>query len=88
MKQTKAPGAQKPLPARALEPLAEQATDDEQLPPKRMKTTLVSVRMDESTLKRLEPLAKAQGVGVSTLIRMWTLKRLSQEVPETADPWV
>jgi hypothetical protein len=87
MKQTKSPAAHKPLPAPTSGPHGLPA-DDEQLPPKRMKTTLVSVRMDELTLKRLEPLAKAQGVGVSTLIRMWTLKRLSQEVPETADPWV
>jgi hypothetical protein len=80
-----------PVPG-SLEAAAEQAPGeravDDELPPKRMKTSLVSVRVDEPTLERLERFAKERGVGVSTLIRMWTLQRLASELPDDEDPWV
>lgn len=42
-------------------------------------STGVTIRLDPHTLKRLRTLAHQQGIGPTTLIRMWVLERLQQQ---------
>jgi predicted DNA binding CopG/RHH family protein len=42
-------------------------------------STGVTIRLDPDTLERLRTLAHQQGIGPTTLIRMWVLERLTQQ---------
>ncbi len=42
----------------------------------------LTIRFDEQTLEELRNLASEKGLGVTTLVRMWTLERLHQEKRE------
>jgi hypothetical protein len=72
-----------------VRPVAAAKPNELELPPRRnIKSAMVSVRLDETALADLEKLAEKQGIGVSTLIRMWTLQRLAGEAPRTGeDVW-
>jgi predicted DNA binding CopG/RHH family protein len=41
-------------------------------------STGVTIRFDPETLRRLRAIAQEQGIGPTTLIRMWVLERLKQ----------
>jgi hypothetical protein len=41
-------------------------------------STGVTIRFDPETLRRLRSIAQEQGIGPTTLIRMWVLERLKQ----------
>ena len=40
---------------------------------------LISVRIDDTTIKSLKELAQTKGIGYLTLIRMWIVERLFRE---------
>jgi hypothetical protein len=42
-------------------------------------STGVTIRFDPETLHRLRAIAQEQGIGPTTLIRMWVLERLKQQ---------
>jgi hypothetical protein len=42
-------------------------------------STGVTIRFDPETLRRLRAIAQEQGIGPTTLIRMWVLERLKQQ---------
>jgi hypothetical protein len=42
-------------------------------------STGVTIRFDPETLRRLRTIAREQGIGPTTLIRMWVLERLKQQ---------
>jgi hypothetical protein len=42
----------------------------------------LTIRFDERTLVELRKLANEKGMGVTTLVRMWVLERLSNEKTE------
>ncbi len=44
----------------------------------------LAVRFDEETLEALRAQARRKGVGPTTLIRMWVIERLREEVGHTA----
>jgi antitoxin component of RelBE/YafQ-DinJ toxin-antitoxin module len=41
----------------------------------------VTIRLDPDTLERLRAIAQEQGIGPTTLIRMWVLERLKDKEP-------
>ena len=41
----------------------------------------VTIRLDPDTLERLRAIAQEQGIGPTTLIRMWVLERLKEKEP-------
>ena len=41
----------------------------------------VTIRFDPETLRRLRAIAQEQGIGPTTLIRMWVLERLKETEP-------
>lgn len=43
----------------------------------------VAVRFDEETLEALRIQARRKGIGPTTLIRMWVIERLQEEVTHT-----
>jgi predicted DNA binding CopG/RHH family protein len=40
---------------------------------------LVSMRVDDATIKSVKEVAQSRGVGYLTLMRMWIIERLSRE---------
>jgi predicted DNA binding CopG/RHH family protein len=44
-------------------------------------STGVTIRFDPETLRRLRAIAQEQGIGPTTLIRMWVLERLKEKEP-------
>jgi predicted DNA binding CopG/RHH family protein len=44
-------------------------------------STGVTIRFDPETLRRLRAIAQEQGIGPTTLIRMWVLERLKDKEP-------
>jgi hypothetical protein len=42
--------------------------------------TLLAVRFDQETVALLRKLARAKGIGVTTLLRLWTIERLTEEL--------
>jgi predicted DNA binding CopG/RHH family protein len=42
-------------------------------------STGVTIRLDPETLQKLRAIAQEQGIGPTTLIRMWVLERLKQQ---------
>ena len=44
-------------------------------------STGVTIRFDPETLRRLRAIAQEQGIGPTTLIRMWVLERLKGTEP-------
>ena len=44
-------------------------------------STGVTIRFDPDTLRRLRAMAQEQGIGPTTLIRMWVLERLKENKP-------
>jgi hypothetical protein len=42
----------------------------------------LTIRFDEQTLVELRKIAGGKGMGVTTLVRMWTLERLQKEKTE------
>jgi len=43
-------------------------------------TQTVSIRMDRRLIEQLKALARYKGIGLSSLMRMWIIERLRQEV--------
>jgi hypothetical protein len=48
--------------------------------PSRRLETLLAVRFDRETVALLRKLARAKGVGTTTLLRLWTIERLAREI--------
>jgi hypothetical protein len=46
------------------------------------KSINLTIRFDEQALEELQKLAGEKGMGVTTLVRMWTLERLRKEKTE------
>jgi predicted DNA binding CopG/RHH family protein len=46
----------------------------------RPRKTQISLRLDPQTIEGLKAVAQHKGVGYQTLIRMWVMERLSQEI--------
>jgi predicted DNA binding CopG/RHH family protein len=44
----------------------------------RPKKKLVSLRLDEKTIKELRKIANSKGIGYLELVRMWVLENLSK----------
>ena len=44
----------------------------------------LTVKLNEATIRRLREIADAQGIGPTTLVRMWILERLREQGGETA----
>ncbi len=44
----------------------------------RSQKKLVSLRLDEKTIKRLKKIANSKGIGYLELVRMWVLENLSK----------
>jgi len=42
--------------------------------------TLLTVRFDRATVALLRRLARAKGIGTTTLLRLWTIERLTEEL--------
>jgi hypothetical protein len=42
--------------------------------------TLLAVRFDRETVALLRKVARAKGVGATTLLRLWTIERLTDEL--------
>ncbi len=42
-------------------------------------TEALNVRLDKATLASLREIARARGIGPTTLVRMWILERLGEE---------
>ena len=58
------------------------------MPEKRIKQKILTLRLDEPTVKWLKEVADKKGLGVSALVRMWVLERLSNEEPPSFGEWV
>ncbi len=43
------------------------------------KSINLTIRFDEQAIEELRKLASEKGMGVTTLVRMWTLERLKKE---------
>lgn len=54
------------------------------LPPRKVQTQVLGLRMDDDSLRWLEEAAERQGVSASVLARMWVMERLGQEPPPAA----
>ncbi|MDB5098072.1 MAG: hypothetical protein JWM80_2493 [Cyanobacteria bacterium RYN_339] len=52
---------------------------EEPLPPRRVQTQVLGLRMDDDSLRWLEEAALRHGVSASVLARMWVMERLGQE---------
>ncbi len=46
------------------------------------KSINLTIRFDEQALEELRKIAGEKGMGVTTLVRMWTLERLQKEKTE------
>ncbi len=53
---------------------------EEQVEPSERLDTLLAVRFDRDTTALLRKVARAKGIGATTLLRMWTIERLTMEV--------
>lgn len=42
--------------------------------------TLLAVRFDQETVTLLRKVARAKGIGATTLLRLWTIERLAEEL--------
>ena len=42
--------------------------------------TLLAVRFDQDTVNLLRKVARAKGIGATTLLRLWTIERLAEEL--------
>ncbi len=42
--------------------------------------TQISLRLEQSAIEQLKALARRKGIGYQTLIRLWLMERLHQEV--------
>jgi hypothetical protein len=51
------------------------------LPPRRVQTQVLGLRMDDETMRWLEEAAEREGVSANVLARQWVLERLGQEPP-------
>ena len=54
---------------------------EEPLPPRKIQTQVLGLRMDDDSLRWLEEAAARHGVTPSVLARMWVMERLGQEPP-------
>lgn len=54
---------------------------------RQIKQKVLTIRLDEPTTQWLQEVAEKKGLGVSTLMRMWVLERLSTEAPPAAGEW-
>jgi hypothetical protein len=86
----KAVGGERQSPVMAGAEAIIDSDNIEALPPKRfVKEAVLSVRLDEPTMRRLTKAAERLGLGASTVARMWLLKRLSEEQPsQPGEEWV
>lgn len=50
----------------------------------RPRKTQISLRLDPHTIAQLKTIAAQRGVGYQTLIRMWVMERMSQELAKTS----
>ena len=46
----------------------------------RPRKTQISLRLDPTAIEKLKVVAQRKGIGYQTLIRMWVMERLSQEL--------
>jgi hypothetical protein len=53
--------------------------NEEPLPPRKIQTQVLGLRMDDDSLRWLEQAAERHGVSASVLARMWVMERLGQE---------
>lgn len=60
---------------------------EEKIEIRRLKERVVTLRLDEPTYVWLKEIAEQNGLGVSPLIRMWVLKRLSEENTPSTGEW-
>jgi hypothetical protein len=42
--------------------------------------TLLAIRFDPETVAALRKVARAKGIGATTLLRLWTIERLTEEL--------
>lgn len=54
---------------------------DEPLPPRRVHSQVLGLRMDEETMRWLDEVASNHGISASVLARKWVLERLVLETP-------
>lgn len=52
----------------------------EQAEPSGHLETLLAVRFDRETVALLRKVARAKGIGTTTLLRLWTIERLTEEL--------
>jgi len=57
---------------------------EEPLPPRRIQSQVLGLRMDDDSMRWLEEAATRHGVTASVLARMWVMERLGQEPPPEA----
>ena len=60
---------------------------EEELPPRRFKQEILTIRISSETLAWLRQVAAEKEIGPSTLARIWILERLSQERPPNGSEW-
>jgi hypothetical protein len=53
---------------------------EEPVEPSARLDTLLAVRLDRDTTAMLRKIARAKGIGATTLLRLWTIERLTEEV--------
>lgn len=62
--------------------------EPDEIPVRKFKQEMLSVRLDEPTLDWLKEVADRKGLGVSSLARMFILEGLSKTGPSKSGPWV
>jgi hypothetical protein len=60
---------------------------DKELPPRRLKQEILTIRISSETLTWLREVAAEKEIGPSTLARIWILERLGQERPPGDSEW-
>lgn len=63
------------------DPMPKPPRPNDDLPPRRIQTQVLGLRMDDDTMRWLEEAAARRGVSASVLARMWVLERLGDETP-------
>ena len=60
---------------------AQADADLDALPPKRVRTETLAIRVEAQFAKRLAKLADERGLNTSTLARMWLMEKMNQVAP-------
>lgn len=53
---------------------------EDQVEPSERLDTLLAVRFDRDTAILLRKVARTKGIGATTLLRLWTIERLTEEI--------